>query len=263
MLDGVLLRPEQEDLLVALVEATRNLPRDQREPFMFLPTAGDSNHLCHPGLPGGEVSAYGGDLDVLSSEGLVNMTWGPSGDRYFDITPRGFAVYEAVKRRSGAPIRQIEEELTHYLDGQAFQKRYPRAYRKWSEAAEMLWSSESERQLTTIGHLCLEAMQEFATALVDRYQPSGVDTDKARDVARIKAVLKQHASKLGTTAGPFLDALVAYWGTLSDLVQRQEHGGQKEGRPLVWEDGRRVVFQTAIVMFEIDRALELGGSTQR
>jgi hypothetical protein len=38
-------------------------------------------------------------------------------------------------------------------------------------------------------------------------------------------------------------------------VQRQEHGAQKEGRPLVWEDGRRVVFQTAIVMFELDRAL--------
>lgn len=48
-----------------------------------------------------------------------------------------------------------------------------------------------------------------------------------------------------------LDALVVYWGTVSDLIQRQEHGAQKEGEALRWEDGRRVVFQTAVVMFEI------------
>ena len=41
-----------------------------------------------------------------------------------------------------------------------------------------------------------------------------------------------------------------------DLVQRQEHGGQKEGEPLGWEDGRRVVFQTANVMVELHRATE-------
>jgi hypothetical protein len=68
-------------------------------------------------------------------------------------------------------------------------------------------------------------------------------------------VLDQHRPRVGTTAAPFLVALLAYWGTVSDLVQRQEHGAQKEGGPLVWEDGRRVVFQTAIVMFEVDRAL--------
>ena len=48
---------------------------------------------------------------------------------------------------------------------------------------------------------------------------------------------------------------MAYWGTLSDLVQRQEHGAAKEGEPLTWEDGQRVVFHTAIVMWEIDRSL--------
>jgi hypothetical protein len=46
-----------------------------------------------------------------------------------------------------------------------------------------------------------------------------------------------------------------YWGTVNDLIQRQEHGAQREGGALAWEDGRRVVFQTAIVMFEIDRSL--------
>jgi hypothetical protein len=54
---------------------------------------------------------------------------------------------------------------------------------------------------------------------------------------------------------PFLEALIAYWGTVSDLIQRQEHGSQKEGKELVWEDGRRVVFQTAMVMLEFDKSL--------
>lgn len=30
---------------------------------------------------------------------------------------------------------------------------------------------------------------------------------------------------------------------------------QREGEPLVWEDARRVVFQTLVVMYELDRAV--------
>jgi hypothetical protein len=140
------------------------------------------------------------------------------------------------------------------LDADALQRSYPEAHRKWADAAERLSRSDSQQQLTTIGHLCREAIQEFATALVEQHRPPGVDQDKAHDINRIQAVLDQHRSALGTTAA-LLDAFVSYWRAVSGLVQRQEHGAQKEGRPLVWEDGRRVVFQTAVVMFEIDRAL--------
>lgn len=63
------------------------------------------------------------------------------------------------------------------------------------------------------------------------------------------------APKLGTTEEPFLEAVVAYWGTVADLIERQEHGAQKEGEALTWEDARRIVFHTAIVMFEVDRSL--------
>ena len=52
-----------------------------------------------------------------------------------------------------------------------------------------------------------------------------------------------------------LKALVMYWGTVMDITQRQEHGSQREGGELTWEDARRVVFQTAVVMFEVDHAL--------
>jgi hypothetical protein len=254
-MNGVLLEGEQEDLLKALVEATRNTPRDQRQKFLYLKTTGP-DFIRHPGLPGQNLPVYEGDLDVLEQEGLLNVTYsGRLNARSFDVSPLGFRVYEEIQRRSGAPAQQVEEELMRYLDADAFQGAHPVAHRKWTEAAERLSASDSQQQLTTIGHLCREAMQAFATGLVDHHQPPDVDTDKAHDVARIRSVLQQHTAKLGTTAAAFLGALLAYWGTVSDLVQRQEHGAQKEGRPLVWEDGRRVVFQTAVVMFEVDRAL--------
>lgn len=53
----------------------------------------------------------------------------------------------------------------------------------------------------------------------------------------------------------FLEALLAYWGTVSDLANRQEHGATREGESLVAEDARRLVFQTMLVMYELDRAL--------
>jgi len=41
-----------------------------------------------------------------------------------------------------------------------------------------------------------------------------------------------------------------------DLVQRQEHGEQKQGNPLEWSDGRRAVLAVAVTMFETATALE-------
>jgi len=145
--------------------------------------------------------------------------------------------------------------VRQYLDADRFQRRYPEAYGKWAEAEELLWSSESESQFTTIGHLCREAMQEFAGALVRQHQMHDADPDKAHTIARIRCLLDSKKEQLGSTEMPFLDALLSYWRTVSNLAQRQEHGGQREGKPLVWEDARRVVFQCAVVMFEIDSAL--------
>jgi hypothetical protein len=253
-MSSVLLDQEQEDLLKVLVEASRNVPRDQREAFHLL-TDGDGSSILHPGLPGRQIRVHDGDVHLLEAQGLLLVTHIGRFDRSFVVTPQGASLYEELQRRSGAPTQQVEETLMRYLDSDAFQRSYPEAHHKWAEAAELLSRSDSQQQLTMIGHRCREAMQEFAAALVDRHHPPGVDDDRAHDVARIRAVLEQNRPRLGTTAAPFLDALLAYWGTVSDLVQRQEHGAQKEGRPLVWEDGRRVVFQTAVVMFEVDRSL--------
>lgn len=255
MLDQGLLEPEQEELLVTLVEAARSVPRTEREPFLVIHPLGASYYLVsHAALPR-DLDPYPGDWNALIREGLLAQSQPDDAD-LFDITTRGFAYYQELKKRSASPMVQVETEIRQYLDADRFRQRYPEAYRKWAEAAERLWVSDSEREFTRIGHDCREALQIFVTTLVDRFRPTDVDPNKQHDRARLKAVLEQQKQHLSETEHEFLDALYNYWGALSGgLVQRQEHGGQREKEPLTWEDGRRVVFQAAVVMNELDRSL--------
>jgi len=81
---------------------------------------------------------------------------------------KGFSYYEERKREGSEPARQVEQGIATYLDSGRFQVAYPDAYARWREAADLLWGADSERELSTIGHKCREAIQEFVTALVGR-----------------------------------------------------------------------------------------------
>jgi hypothetical protein len=247
------LLKEQEEFLMALVEAERRIRREQRRPFVFSQGLNEGDRVNHPGFPGGFMQVYPPDLKALARANLIDLS--ARGD--FELTQHGFRYYDQLKRRSAEPIRRIETEVRGYLATERFRNTYRDAYAKWAEAEGMLWNSDSERQFTTIGHLCREALQDFTDTLVTKYQPRKFDPDKSHTVARLRSVIDAQSAQLGDKLKAFADALVAYWGTAVDLVQRQEHGAAKENEPLAWEDGRRVVFQTAIVMFEIDRALLL------
>ena len=262
MLGRVLLEQEHQELLAILVEAVRNVPRDKRQKFLvtYFESRGTGKaEVVHPGLTNRTLEWYLGDLEMLTRAGLLAMTPLRGFGWELDVTPEGFAYYRMMKQQMGEPTQRLETTMNQYLTSAHFQERYPQAYQKWAAAESLLWGSDSREQLTMIGHLCREAIQEFATVLVDQFQPSHVKQDKASTVARIRTVLDLQDHMLGNTVKPFLDALLVYWGTVSDLIQRQEHGAQREGVALVWEDGRRVVFQTAILMFEFDRSLTRSG----
>ena len=247
---------EQEELLDALVEDARSVPRSEREGFTlvvgegyaFIQGAGG-----HRTFPDFQPS----DLDVFRRAGLIAvLSYADRGKGFsFYVTPHGFSHYGERKRQSREPAQQVEHEIVTYLDSARFQNAYPGAYARWREAADLLWGAESGRELSTIGHKCREAIQEFATALVERDQPADVNPDKAKTRDRLLAVVALRRPQLGEARSDLLDALFKYWCVVGDLSQRQEHAGQREGEPLSWEDGRRVVFQTAVVMFEIDRAI--------
>ncbi len=252
--ERILLEPEQKELLSTIVEASRSIPRDKERRFFIQRSQQGGTCLKILGLPDCiEVDMV--DIEILASEGLIVYGYTSSGAQSVYVPPLGLEYYRWMKQSAGQPIQRVETEIKSYLNADKFRQRYPTAYQKWAEAELIVWDSDSEQQLTTIGHLCREAMQEFATALVEQHQPPGVDENKAHTKNRFKAVLEQHADRLGETERPFLDALIDYREKFEELVQRQEHGGQREKEPLVWEDGRRVVFQTAVVMYEIDKAL--------
>ena len=126
----------------------------------------------------------------------------------FYVTPDGFSHYGERKRQSREPAQQVEHEIVTYLDSDRFQSAYPGAYARWREAADLLWGADSGRELSTIGHKCREAIQEFATALVERHQPPEVETDKAKTRARLSAVVTLRRPQLGETRSDLLDALI-------------------------------------------------------
>jgi hypothetical protein len=256
LMDQILLEPEQVELLCKFVEAERSLPKHPRGKFLavaeevkgvkgtlFLYTEG------HARLVGSLT-----DAEILAENRLLTLSEDSSGSMYFHIRPEAFQYYRELKNIL-QPAETVEKEIRGYLFSDDFRRRFPNAFLKWSQAESLLWESESEKQFTTIGHLCREALQEFADVLVNQYSPPGTDPDKAKTVSRIRAVLQMRARRLGSSERLFLEQLLGYWGTVSDLVQRQEHGAQKDGTVLAWEDARRVVFQTMIVMYEIHRCL--------
>jgi len=254
MFEQILLESEQKELLAYLVETMRSIPREQRSKFIVSQSNG-GDELIYPGYPSKNRKIFIGDVEVLAHARLVTITQVSPYTINVNILPQGLAYYDHMKRQAAQPTANVETAMRMYLDSTTFQQKYPQAYKKWAQAEEMLWSSDSIDQLTTIGHLSREAFQEFAAALVIQQGLQDIDPNKAHDVNRIKAVLDKLANQLAQTEKPFLNALLEYWGVVSDLIQRQEHGAQKEGTELVWEDARRVVFHVAIVMFELDKAV--------
>lgn len=251
---AVLLETDQETLLETLVEALRRVPSDGREAFIAGEMEQGPGILHHPGLLESDRTCHMGDIEILIAQRLLQPVGRSKGIVRFDVAPLGFRYYAYARSKQGQPLHEAEQTILSYLDGQSFQKSYGLAYSKWTDAAQLLWSSQPEPQFTNIGHLCREATQEFAETLAKRYGVEVPKQGKSKTAARLRAVLDKISGELSDTVTAFLSALLDYWGCLCDLVQRQEHDVQKEGGSLLWEDARRVVFQTAIVMFEIDRA---------
>ena len=250
------LEDEQKILLVHFVEAHRNAPPDKRAPFATSnPVSESQTTFIHLRVPALRFKGSREDADVLAGYGLLQVSWSSKGDPLYYVTPKGIEQYEELMQSSPA-VDSVEEQVRRYLSSDEFRSRHPAAFAKWEAAAALLWRADSNDQLTTIGHLCRESLQEFVASLARRQGVKVAESDPAKTVARLRAILAAKATSLGSREAPFLDALLSYWGTVSDLVQRQEHGALREAEPLTWEDGRRVVFQSCVLMYEVSRALE-------
>ena len=142
------------------------------------------------------------------------------------------------------PANTLETGIGTYLDDARFLRRHRDAYERLQSAID-LYSVHPERHATRVGHECREALALFAGTIAPD-TPGGT-------VARVRAALKAAAGS--KTVAAQVDALVRYWHATSDLAQRQEHAARREGIPLTPDDSRRLIFHTALVMYEVDRVL--------
>lgn len=253
----MIIQKDQAELLCSFVEASRNTP--DKEVFMAShPCMGETlGGVMHRGLPDRRVSVYIGDIEEMVDLGLLAVRYYGEHQLNFDVSTLGFQVYEEIRLDSDKPAEAVENEMASYIQSREFQARYPAAYEKWLDAEKVLWAKQTSSRSTEIGHLCREAMQEFATGLVQKFGVEAADANKAHVVARVRAVIEAVKAPLGQTVFSFLDGLLQYWGCVQDLVQRQEHGAAREHDDVLWEDARRVVFQTLVTMHEVDRTLTL------
>lgn len=245
------LEPETVTLLRELAEGARTAPRDQREFFVLQHFGGCS--LMGPGDRTELSDAERRDVDDLVASGLLRERHRGKHEYSFTVSPEAYEQLAALDEQE--PLARVPTEVTGYVETPLFRARYPLAYQRWKEAADLLWGPTAETELTTIGHKTREAVQEFTSVLVHTHDIPSAPVDPTKTVARLRAVVDAQRERLGEARHHLLDALVVYWGEVNDLLQRQEHGGQKEGEPLAWEDGRRAVFHTAIAMYEIHRTI--------
>jgi hypothetical protein len=249
-----MLGDEQLELLATLVEASRQLPKGQRRPFYMHAVINRTGNymVVHPSPPTDFQGAYPADVDLLSNHGLIHLRY--SGNSISaDITPEGFDYYANSKHGSRTPAQTVETALRSLLDDATLQNAFGPAIAKWRQAEDLLWSADVPAEFTTIGHHCREVMQLFAAAVEARFG-STAGVDPAKTVARIRKILDARITSAGHRA--FAEALLSYWGTVSDLAQRQEHGAFKDERPLCWHAARRLVFQTLLVMYELNDVLD-------
>ena len=208
------LEPEHEELLALLVEATRAVPRHERHPFLLAKTMG-GQFLIHDALPG-RPQVSEGDLKDLAEAGLLRRGIGSKGTANYEVRPRGFSYYDQLKRQQAGQVERTEQDVRRYLDSTVIPDVYQAALAKWRRADGLLWSADTEDQLTNIGHVCRETMQEFAQALVGKVRlpdAESIPRDPQKTVDRVRRCIKHLGKRAGATEVAWLEALL---GLLAD-----------------------------------------------
>jgi hypothetical protein len=165
------------------------------------------------------------------------------------VTPSGLV--QTYRQRTAERSQRIVGQLVAHVDETTFGARYPVAYEKWRMAFD-LYEIGAEQHATRIGHDCREAILEFANSLVAIH---GVEIDPSLGTKiKVKAVFDAQP-EMPSGVKDYVQKLLDYWRAVSDLAQRQEHAASREKRPIGVDDARRLVFQTLVVMAEIDSAL--------
>lgn len=248
------LEEEQINLLSQIVDAHRNVTPSKRTDFIVTHDM-TSDSMLHPGFSKGWTDVVIVDLRILDSSGLIKIynSNNPQTEFSFTLTSLGFQYYEFIKDKSINPIERIQKEILSFINIPSFEQRYQKAFLKWKESEKLLWSTNTEINLSTVGHLCREALQEFLEILIIRHQLEKEYPEKDKTKGRVKALINNKKSTSSDTIIKLLEKFYEFWDMLNELVQRQEHYGLKERETIVLDDAKRVVIYTVIILKELDK----------
>lgn len=250
---GLPLRPQQEELLERLLDALAG-HGDDPPPILFLET--QDGAVLRVGRR--ELRVSPSNVRELADAQLLRLVPSSPHIATVDVRPAAYTYAATRAQRAGAAPDQVEAEVRRFLEGQAFTRRHPEAAKAWSAAMAALWSATTPGDFDNLGGQSRVAMQQFVGSVIEAYgSPANMDPDVAKTRNRMRAVIGHHRAAIGDTAAELLDALLGYWSAAIESVQQLHKASQLEGRrPLSWEDARRAVFQTGLVMYEIDRTLQ-------
>ncbi|MCH7826912.1 MAG: hypothetical protein IIC75_02885 [Bacteroidetes bacterium] len=248
------LEEEQINLLCQIVDAHRNVTTSKRTDFIVTSDV-TSDTMLHPGFSKGCTDVVIVDLRILDSSGLIKIYYpnNPGTEFSFTLTSRGFQYYEFIKDKSINPIERIQKEILSFINIPSFEQRYQKAFLKWKESEKLLWSTNTEINLSTVGLLCREALQELLEILITRNQLEEEYPKKDKTKNRVKALINNKNLTSSSTIIKLLEKFYEFWDMLNDLVQRQVHHGLNENETIVLDDAKRVVIYTVIIMKELDK----------
>jgi hypothetical protein len=163
-----------------------------------------------------------------------------------------------------AEFERVEDYLRAYLEDERFRSIHPLACGRWVVAWEMLWCADTRAKVLAVGHRAREAMQAFASSLLEQWIPTELDAHWPQELAAgspgpnpldgLLRVIGAYGQELAEERHGLLLRLLDHWRALLDQVQRHER--QLADERLSWEDGRRLVLFTALVMVETDRSFD-------
>ncbi|HEY2398173.1 MAG TPA: hypothetical protein VGH78_04190 [Solirubrobacteraceae bacterium] len=163
---------------------------------------------------------------------------------------------------------RIEDYLRSYLEDERFRSTHPLACGRWIVSWEMLWCADSRARVIAVGKRAREAMQAFGGSLLEARAPLPLDpkwpellTERVPRgephgdaIAGVAGVVRACGEQLGYERCALLSCLFEHWRALAENVRRHEPGHWPAAERLRWEDGRRLVLLTALVMVEVDRS---------
>jgi len=167
---------------------------------------------------------------------------------------------EALRVESFA---RIEDYLLAYLEGGPFSSAHPLARGRWLAAWQSLWCADSKEKLIAVAAKARVALQAYSASLLERNLrlATSVRSPRFAEAARhaepvegLASVLETYRPQLGDERCELLQGLLENWSELLAVMCCHEERRQRAGERLRWEDGRRLVLVTALVMVEIDRS---------